>query len=238
MRKYNEVEQECIPRKVVSTSKKRFSIPLDRKTLACRKKKYRLWKRYLTTKDAKIYEEYCKCRNQVRRMSRKSLISREKNIASKAKYNNKLFWKFVSSKTKMKPSIPDLFTSSNNNPTSMTNVNQVKAELLGNFFSSIFLKEQSWTWDPNGEIKPKITERLSIEITKEDIRKRILKLNTNKSPGPDNIHPRVVKELASIIVDPFYFVFDLSLKTGRVPSAWKLGSICAIYKKKGSRNNV
>ena len=81
----------------------------------------------------------------------------------------------------MKPSIPDLFTSSNNNPTSMTNVDQVKAELLGNFFSSVFAKEQSWTWDLNGEIKPKITERLSIEITKEDIR----------------------KELASVIVDPF-----------------------------------
>ena len=88
------------------------------------------------------------------------------------------------------------------------------------------------------EIKPKITERLSIEITKEDIRKRILKLNTNKSPGPDNMHLRAVKELAFVIVDPFYFVFDLSLKTGRVPSAWKLGSICAIYKNKGSRNSV
>ena len=157
-------------------------------------------------------------------MTRTSLIPREKNIASKAKYNNKLFWKCVSSETKMKPSIPDLFTSSNNNPTSMTNVDQVKAEPLGNFFSSVFVKEQSWTWDLNGEIKPKITERLSIEITKEDIRKRILKLNTNKSPGPDYMHPPVVKELASVIVDPFYFVFDLSLKTGRVPSAWKLGS--------------
>ena len=52
------------------------------------------------------------------------------------------------------------------------------------------------------------------------------------------MHPRVVKELASVIVDPFYFVFDLSLKTGRVPFAWKLGSICAIYKNKGSRNSV
>ena len=78
MRKYNEVERECIPRKVLSTSKRRFSIPLDRKTLSRRKKKYRLWKRYLTTKDVKIYKEYCKCRSQVRRMTRKSLISRGK----------------------------------------------------------------------------------------------------------------------------------------------------------------
>ena len=57
------------------------------------------------------------------------------------------------------------------------------------------------------------------EITKDDIRKRILKLNTNKSPGPDNMHPPVVKELTSVIVDPFYFVFDLS------PKNWE-GSFC------------
>ena len=79
--KYNEAESECVPKKIISTSKKRFSFPLDRKTLAHRKKKHKLWKRYLTTKDAKIYEDYCKCRNQVRRMTRKALKSREKNIA-------------------------------------------------------------------------------------------------------------------------------------------------------------
>ena len=83
--KYNVAERECIHRKVVKTSTKIFSIPLDRKTLVKRKKKYRLWERYLNTKDAKIYEEYCKCRNQFRRFARKSVKSREMNIAKKPK---------------------------------------------------------------------------------------------------------------------------------------------------------
>ena len=41
IQKYNEAERGCIPKIVVTTNKKRFSIPLDRKTLAHRKKKYK-----------------------------------------------------------------------------------------------------------------------------------------------------------------------------------------------------
>ena len=52
------------------------------------------------------------------------------------------------------------------------------------------------------------------------------------------MHPRVVKELLAEIVNPFYLIFKISLKTEKVPSAWKLGSISAIYKNKGSKNSV
>ena len=89
-----------------------------------------------------------------------------------------------------------------------TSDNQLKAELLGNFFSSFFVKQPSWTWDLNVENKPTITKHFSIEITKEVIRKKIKELNTNKSPGPDNMHPRVVKDLIAVIVHPFYLIFN------------------------------
>ena len=231
---YNETERECIPRKVVETSTKRFSIPLDRKTLAKREKKYRLWKRYLNTKDAKTYEEYRKCRNQLRRLTRKSVKSREMNIAKKAKTNNKLFWKFVSFKTKLKPSIPDLFILSKADPNLMTNDDQTKSELLGENVSSVFLKEPQWTWDLTDEDKPIVSERLTIDVTKEIISKKITELNTNKSPGPDNMHPRAVKELSLVIVNPFYYIFNLSIKTSKIPFAWKLGSNSAIYRTRGA----
>ena len=237
LQKYNEAERECIHRKVVKTSTKIFSIPLDRETLVKRKKKYRLWERYLNTKDAETYEEYCKCRNQLQRLARKSVKSREMNIAKQPKTNNKLFWKFVSSKTKLKPSIPNLFISSKADPNLLTNDDQTKSELLGKFFSSV-LKEPQWTWDLTDEDKPIVSERLTIDVTKEINSKKIIELNTNKSPGPDNMHPRVVKELSLVIVNPSYYIYNLSIKTGKIPSAWKLGSISAIYKNKGSKHCV
>ena len=49
------------------------------------------------------------------------------------------------------------------------------------------------------------------------------------------MNPHVVKELVAVIVNPFYLIFNLSLKTGKVPSTWKVGLINAIYKNKGSK---
>ena len=55
--KYKYVEKECIPKKNVKTGK-RFTYPLDRKSLSKRKKKYILWKRYLATQDVNVNQEY------------------------------------------------------------------------------------------------------------------------------------------------------------------------------------
>ena len=57
-----------------------------------------------------IYEDYCRCRIQVRGLTRKAVKRQEKGIAEKAKSNNKVFWKFINSKTKMRSAIPELYT--------------------------------------------------------------------------------------------------------------------------------
>ena len=79
---YGEGERECIPRKITKTGKKKFSHPLDRKSLAKRKKKYRLWKRYINTKDVKIYEEVSKpstkINKKVRETTRKGYCRKSK----------------------------------------------------------------------------------------------------------------------------------------------------------------
>ena len=41
-----------------------------------------------------------------------------------------------------------------------------------------------------------------VKISKDRIRKKILSLNLAKSPGPDRVHPRPLKELAEIILEP------------------------------------
>ena len=234
MEKYTEAEKECIPRKTIATGKKKFSYLLDRKTLSKRKKKYRLWKRYLETKDGTIYTEYCRCRNQLRRLTRNAVKIHENNIAKNTKSNSKLFWKHVNSKTKLRPSIPELYTSPKSKD--MTSDDKGKAEILGKFFSSVYVKEPDWSWNLDNQEKPIITEELKLEITKDIILKKITDLNPNKSPGPDLLHPHVVKSLGSALVNPLYHIYNLSMRTGKIPADWKICSISAIFKKKGSRN--
>ena len=44
---YNKIEFECVPRKTIKIRKRNGTYNLDSKTLTVRKKKYRLWKRYI-----------------------------------------------------------------------------------------------------------------------------------------------------------------------------------------------
>ena len=48
-------------------------------------------------------------------------------------------------------------------------------------------------------------------------------LNPSKALGPDEIHPRVLKELAHL--------FQQSIDTGEIPKEWSLANICPLFKK-------
>ena len=55
-------------------------------------------------------------------------------------------------------------------------------------------------------------------------------LNSHKSPGPDDLHPLVLKELASAIAAPLTRLFNMSLEQGKLSSQWKLAHISPRYK--------
>ena len=68
-------------------------------------------------------------------------------------------------------------------------------------------------------------------VTQEDIYDKLCKLKTDKSPGVDMLHPRVLFETRDIIDYPLYLIYSKSLELGILPSDWKLGEVTAIYKK-------
>jgi len=49
--------------------------------------------------------------------------------------------------------------------------------------------------------------------------------------GPDEIHPRVLRELAEVIAEPLSIIYQCSLLTGEVPEVWRLANVNPIYKK-------
>jgi len=76
-----------------------------------------------------------------------------------------------------------------------------------------------------------------IDFSQSDILQLLQKVNITKSPGPDQVHPRVLRECANELAEPLTIPFRESLNIGRLPTTWKEGNITPIFKK-GSRSDV
>jgi len=79
---------------------------------------------------------------------------------------------------------------------------------------------------------PSAPHSMACESTdREELLKLIDTLNNNKSPGPDNFGPILVKEMASQIIEPLLYIYNLSFSTGVVPDKLKVTKVIPIYKK-------
>ena len=70
-----------------------------------------------------------------------------------------------------------------------------------------------------------------IDISERGVMKLLCNLTPGKPPDPDNITPRVLKELASEIAPSLTIIFQYSLVSGKLPSDWKAAHVTPIFKK-------
>ena len=142
------------------------------------------------------------------------------------KEDNKIFWKFIQSKTKSKENIPCITDENGELQTD----NKIKAELLNKFFQSVFIIEDITQGIP---IFPPRTDQ-KLETTEFDIQKvqeHIEKLKETKSLGPDKMHPKFQKETAKNIAEPLTKIFQKSIETRKIPNTWKLANVTPLHKK-------
>eukprot|EP00057_Strongylocentrotus_purpuratus_P009185 XP_011663659.1 PREDICTED: RNA-directed DNA polymerase from mobile element jockey-like [Strongylocentrotus purpuratus] len=207
-------------------TKKKKPLWMCKEALAKVKKKYHAWKRYTATKHFRDYEAYIKLRNEATKDVRSAKIKFERRLAQEIKENPKGFWNYVRSKTKVKSGISDLIKEDGSKTTS----DEEKAEVLNEFFASVFTREDVTTI-PEPEVKFDGDPLEEVVITTEEVLKKLKKLNPSKSPGPDGLHPRVLKEAAEVLAEPLAVIFNKSIQEGRVPDGWKEANVTAIYKK-------
>ncbi|KFP91441.1 hypothetical protein N311_11995, partial [Apaloderma vittatum] len=64
----------------------------------------------------------------------------------------------------------------------------------------------------------------------EMVRNLLLHIDVNKTMGPEGIHPRILRELAGVLIRSLSFIYQQSWLTGEVSADWKTANITSIYK--------
>ncbi|CAM5077277.1 unnamed protein product [Natator depressus] len=161
------------------------------------------------------------CRNEIRRAK----WHLELQLARDVKSNKKGFFRYVGNKKKAKESVGPLLNEGGN----LVTEDVEKANVLNAFFASVFTNKDSSqtaaldiaTWGVDGQPS----------VEKEVVRDYLEKLDVHKSMGPDELHPRVLKELADVIAEPLAIIFENSWRTGEVPDDRKKANVVPIFKK-------
>jgi hypothetical protein len=104
--------------------------------------------------------------------------------------------------------------------------------ILNDSFHAVF------TVEPPGEM-PLFTNRTSTQFDPNPeelydvptVMARLQALTPDKSPGPDGVHPRVLKECADELAAPLAAIFCRSHREGRAPQLFKQANIVPIFKK-------
>ena len=185
---------------------------------------FKMYKKYRTKENM---EAYARARNQVKWALRKSVKEKETAIAKTIKTDPKSFYAYISSKTKPKENVTNLFKDDG----TLTKTNKEKADVLNSFFCSVFTQENTNFMPSFDTFNMKENALSCFDITEEQVIKRLSQLNINKTEGPDGMHPRLLKELAKELGYPLMVLFNKSLKQGKIPTAWKNAEVKPIFKK-------
>ena len=107
---------------------------------------------------------------------------------------------------------------------------------LNEFFSDAFTEEDT-SYIPSFHAEDIRKPLEELKITEEKVKERLESLNPHKSPGPDGLHPRVLKELSNEISKPLAIIMQRSLDEHTLPHNWKDAHVSPIFKK-GSKSSV
>ena len=147
------------------------------------------------------------------------------NLVGDVKANPGDFYRYINSQKKYNQGIPPL---KRRGGTGITASEIEQAEEFNGQFTDVFNKSD------HSQV-PFLSRSASfmddIVVSYEGVGKLLKGLKSSKALGPDELHPSVLKELATELGPVFAHLFQNSLDTGEIPKEWSLTNICPLYKK-------
>ena len=217
---------------IAKTNRKNRCMWMNWETRKSIKARNRYWKKYILTKQYGDYIKYKQTRNRTVKAVRRAKNKFEKKLVNNVKKDAKSFYAYVRSRSNTKDKVGPLKDNSGN----LINDDKEIAEVLNNFFSSVFT-------DENNTVLPEVITRFNgdksqelrnINITEEIVLNKLKQLKQGKAPGDDGFAPLFLKEIADDICYPLSIIFRSSMEEKKVPEDWRVANVTPIFKK-GSR---
>ena len=189
------------------------------------REKARAWARYRATGGHARLLQYKRARTRAKKIQQDCRRQYEERLAARAKENPKAFFNYAQSKARLRRAVGNVRMDSGGLAVSPAE----KASVLANWFEKVHRRDdgQSQPEVNPGEINRPMPE---IEITGEEVAERLGNLVVGKAPGPDGLHPEVIKPLAAVLSGPVAELFNQCLREGRLPGDWKRSQVVPIHK--------
>ena len=197
----------------------------------CTKKKV-LWNKYKATGRYIDHLKYNTQNNKAVKVLREEKSKYEGKLICNYKKNPKPFHRYMRLKQNTKATVRQLSKEDG----SLTSSDTEAAELLQEFFTSVFTIEDITT-APDLQVKELSNEIENMLISKLEVIKALQKLQENKAPGVDGIHPKVLKRCCESLAFPLQLIFQKTLDEGHLPRDWRDANVTALHKK-GSKAEV
>ena len=147
------------------------------------------------------------------------------NLVGDVKANPRDFYQYINSQKK---DIQSILPLKRKNGKGVVQSDLEKAEEFNGQFTDVFNKNEHTQVLLLDRSAPFMKD---IAVSKDGVIKLLKGLNPSKALGPDELHPRVLKELATELGPVFAHLFQQSVDTGEILKEWSLANICPLFKK-------
>ena len=176
------------------------------------------------TGSSKLRSKFETLRREIEADVRKLYDLYVNNLVGDVKANPRDFYRYINSQKKDTQGIPPLKRKNGKDVAQ----SDEKAEEFNSQFTDVFNKNEHTQVPLLDRSAPFMND---IAVSKDGVIKLLKGLNPSKALGPDELHPRVLKELTTELGPVFAHLFQQSIDTGEIPKEWSLANICPLFKK-------
>ena len=177
------------------------------------------------TGSAKIRSKFETLRREIKADIRKQHDLYVNNLVGDVKANPRDFYRYINSQKKDTQIIPPLKKRQGGG---LAQADFQKVSEFNSQFTDVFTKSEH---SQVPLLDRSVSFMADIVVTKEGVTKLLKGLNPSKALGPDELHTRVLKELATDLGPIFANFFQQSMDKGKIPKEWSLANICPLFKK-------